>query len=154
MATSLNRVTLIGNMGKDPVKRTMQDGKHVMSFSLATSDRWKDKTSGEVREKTEWHNIVIFAQPIINLLESYAHKGTKLMVEGSLHTRKYTDQTGVDRTIVEIIVQPYSGSVMILDSRVNAGHRNQEDNSRDPVHSDDTKVANFDLQQLDDEVPF
>lgn len=152
MAFSLNRVTLIGNIGRDPVTRTTQDGKKVLSFALATSERWKDKNTGETRERTEWHNVVVFAQPLISVIENYAHKGSRLMVEGSLHTRKWTDQSGVEKYTTEVVIQAYQGTIMLLDGR--GGKPGDDVHGRDPVHMEESRVANFDVQHLDDEIPF
>ena len=117
MAGSLNKVILIGNLGKDPEVRRMQSGDPVVSFSLATSETWRDKNSGERKEKTEWHNIVVFNDQIAKVAEQYLKKGMKVYVEGALQTRKWTDQTGNDRYTTEIVLQKFRGELQMLDSR-------------------------------------
>jgi single-strand DNA-binding protein len=157
MAISLNKVTLIGNVGKDPEVRSTQDGREVASFTLATSDSWKDKTTGEKKEKTEWHRIVIFSQPLVTLARNYVKKGSKLYIEGALHTRKWTDQSGVERTSTEIVIQSYNGAMMMLDSRGgSSAHANESSNiSREPAHLDHShSKGEFETEHLDDEIPF
>lgn len=150
MALSLNRVTLIGNVGKDPEIRSTQDGREIASFTLATSEAWKDKNTGEKRERTEWHNVVIFAQHLVNIIKSYVHKGSKLYVEGSLHSRKWQDQAGVERKTVEVVIQSYHGTIMILESK----HSKPEEMSKEPMAAGDDKVPHFEVEHLDDEIPF
>jgi len=117
MSASLNRVTLIGNLGGDPEVRSLRDGNTIVTFSLATSERWKDRTSGEIREQTEWHRIVIFNPGLAKLAEQYLRKGSKVLVEGKLRTSKWQDQNGQDRYTTEIAVTPYNGLLTFLDSR-------------------------------------
>lgn len=117
MATSLNEVKLIGNVGKDPDIRVTQDGKEVASFSLATSEVWTDKTTGERKEKTEWHKIVIFAGRLIPIIKSYVKKGTRLYIAGSLHTRKWVDQSNGEKYVTEIVLQSSDSKLLILSTR-------------------------------------
>lgn len=117
MATSLNEVRLIGNVGKDPDIRTTHDGKEVASFSIATSEFWTDKTTGERKEKTEWHKIVVFVGRLIPVIKSYVKKGTRLYVCGSLHTRKWVDQSNVEKYVTEIILQSGDSKLMILSTK-------------------------------------
>lgn len=153
MALSLNRVTLIGNVGKDPEIRNTQDGREIASFTLATSEAWKDKSSGERRERTEWHEVVVFSQPLINIIKNYVHKGSKLYVEGALHTRKWTDtSTGTDRKKTEIVIQAYHGSIMLLDAK--GGARASEEISKVAANFDDAKAPAFEVEHLDDDIPF
>jgi single-strand DNA-binding protein len=157
MAGSLNKVTLIGNVGKDPEIRSMQDGREVASFSLATSDIWKDKASGEKREKTEWHRIVVFSQPLINLIKNYISKGSKLYVEGALQTRKWTDQQGVEKYTTEIVLQAYSGAIMMLDGKGSGGAASNDymaDNDAHRVPNSMAENQKSALHDLDDEIPF
>lgn len=160
MAISLNRVTLIGNVGKDPEVRSTQDGREVASFPLATSESWRDKSSGDKKERTEWHRIVIFSQPLINVIKNYVHKGSKLYIEGALHTRKWNDQNGVERQTTEIVIQSYNGSIMMLDGKGQpyTAQTSGESNSvnREPTHMEDkqSKNNNFEIEHLDDEIPF
>jgi len=119
MAGSLNKVTLIGNVGQDPEIRTMQDGRQMASFSVATTESWKDKATGEKRDKTEWHNISVFSEGLVRVIQSYVKKGSKLYIEGQLKTDKYTDKDGIERYSTKIVLQNYSGTIILLDSRGN-----------------------------------
>lgn len=121
MAGSLNKVTLIGNLGRDPEIRFMPDGSRVASFSLATSDTWKDKTTGERKDRTEWHRIVVFNEKLAEVVEKYIRKGTKLYIEGQLQTRKWTDQTGVDKYTTEVVLGKFRGDLVILDPKKTEG---------------------------------
>ncbi len=121
MASSLNKVMLIGNLGSDPEIRAFPAGGRVASFSLATSENWKDKESGEKKEKTEWHRIAVFSEPLVKLCERYLKKGSKTYIEGQLETRKWKDQAGHERTTTEIVLRPYAGEITLLDGRGAAG---------------------------------
>jgi single-strand DNA-binding protein len=114
---SINKVILIGNVGKDPEIRMMNNGNEVALFSLATSDSWKDKTTGERRDKTEWHRIVVYSQGLVNIVRNYIKKGTKLYLSGSIQTRKWVDSSGADKYATEIILQGYTAELQILDPR-------------------------------------
>ncbi len=114
---SINKVILLGNVGGDPVIRSTQDGKKIATFSLCTSEKWKDKNSNEHREKKEWHNVVIFSEGLANVVEKYVKKGTKLFVEGSLQTRKWSDKSGVEKYITEIVLQGFNNKLEIIDNR-------------------------------------
>jgi single-strand DNA-binding protein len=142
MAGSLNKVILIGNLGKDPDIRFMPDGSKVTSFSLATSDVWKDKVTGERKDKTEWHRISIFNERLVDVVEKYVRKGTKLYVEGQLQTRKWTDQSGTERYTTEIILGKYRGEIVILDPKRG---ESDSDGRSDGLPGD---------MQLDEELPF
>lgn len=113
---SVNKVILIGNLGKDPEVRTMQNGGKVANVSLATSESWKDKSTGERKEKTEWHRVVIFG-PLADVVERYASKGSKIYVQGSLQTRKWTDQQGVEKYSTEVVVQGFNAELQLLDGK-------------------------------------
>ena len=117
MAGTLNKVILVGNLGKDPEVRFMPDGSKVTSFSLATGEVWKDKNTGERKEKTEWHRITIFNERLIEIVEKYVRKGTKLYLEGQLQTRGWTDKTGVERYTTEIVLGKFRGDLIILDPK-------------------------------------
>jgi single-strand DNA-binding protein len=117
MAGSVNKVILVGNLGKDPKVSRLNSGDQVVSFPIATSETWRDKTSGERKEKTEWHNIVIFNENLGKVAEQYCKKGTKVYVEGQLQTRKWQDQSGADRYTTEIVLQRFRGELQLLDSR-------------------------------------
>ena len=117
VAGTLNKVILVGNLRKDPEVRFMPDGSKVTSFSLATGEVWKDKTTGERKEKTEWHRITIFNERIVEIVEKYVRKGTKLYIEGQLQTRGWTDKTGVERYTTEIVLGKFRGDLIILDPK-------------------------------------
>ena len=117
MAGSVNKVILVGNLGKDPDVRRLNSGDQVVSFSVATSETWRDKTSGERKEKTEWHNVVIFNENLGKVAEQYCKKGTKVYLEGQLQTRKWQDQSGNDRYTTEVVLQRFRGELQLLDSR-------------------------------------
>jgi single-strand DNA-binding protein len=117
MAGSVNKVILIGNLGKDPEVRRLNSGDQVVSFPLATSETWRDKTSGERKERTEWHNVVIFNENLGKVAEQYCKKGSKVYIEGQLQTRKWQDQSGNDRYTTEVVVQRFRGELTLLDSR-------------------------------------
>ena len=117
MAGSVNKVILIGNLGADPEIRTFPSGGRVCSLRLATSERWKDRNSGEQREKTEWHRVEIFSEPLIGVAERFLRKGSKIYVEGQLETRKWQDQSGQDRYTTEVVLRPYRSELTMLDSR-------------------------------------
>ncbi len=114
MAGSINKVILVGNVGQDPQVRTMQSGQKVVSFSLATSDRWRDRQTGEQKEQTEWHRVVIFNPNLIDVAERMLQKGTKLYLEGSLKTRKWQNQQGMDVYTTEVVLNPFMGQMVIL----------------------------------------
>lgn len=117
MAGSVNKVILVGNLGKDPEVRRMNSGEPVVNLSIATSESWKDKSSGERKEKTEWHRVVIFNENIARVAEQYLKKGSKVYVEGQLQTRKYQDQSGVEKYSTEIVIQRFRGDLTLLDGR-------------------------------------
>lgn len=121
MAGSLNKVQLIGNLGRDPETRTFQNGGRVCNMRIATSDTWKDKNTGERRERTEWHSVAIFSEPLARLAEQYLRKGSKVYLEGQLETRKWQDQNGQDRYSTEVVLRPYSGQLIFLSSNDNGG---------------------------------
>ncbi|MBS1002229.1 single-stranded DNA-binding protein [Acetobacter persici] len=117
MAGSVNKVILVGNLGKDPEVRTSQNGMKIVSFSIATSDTWNDRASGERRERTEWHRVVIFNDRLADVAERFLRKGRKVYLEGALQTRKWTDQSGQERYTTEVIVERFRGELVLLDSR-------------------------------------
>lgn len=124
--SSVNKVILVGNLGKDPEIRTMQSGDRVASFSIATSESWKDKSSGEKKEKTEWHRISCFNQGLVNVIESYVRKGSKVYIEGQLETRKWTDKDGVEKYSTEVVLRPFRGELTMLDSARASGEVRSE----------------------------
>lgn len=116
---SVNKVTLLGNVGKDPEIRKTQDGGKIVTFSLATSEAWKDRASGERKEKTEWHRVVCFNDRIGDVVEKYVKKGSKVYLEGQIQTRKWTDQSGAEKFSTEIVIGKFKGELTLLDSREN-----------------------------------
>ena len=121
MAGSVNKVTLVGNLGRDPEVRSTQDGSKIVNLSIATSERWKDKNTGEQREKTEWHRVVIFNENLGRIAEQYLRKGSTCYIEGQLQTRKWTDQQGVEKYTTEVVLQRYRGELTMLDTRSGGG---------------------------------
>ncbi len=121
MAGSVNKVILVGNLGRDPEVRQLQDGNPVVNLSLATSENWRDKATGERREKTEWHRVVIFNERLADVAQKYLHKGSKIYIEGQLQTRKWTDQDGRERYSTEVVLQRFRGELTMLDSRGSEG---------------------------------
>ena len=121
MAGSVNKVILVGNLGKDPEARTFANGGKVVSFSLATSETWKDKGSGERKEKTEWHNISIFSEGLAGVAERFLKKGSKVYLEGQLETRKWQDQSGNDRYTTDVVLRNFNSSMVLLDARESGG---------------------------------
>jgi single-strand DNA-binding protein len=121
MAGSVNKVILVGNVGRDPEVRTLQSGGRVASFTLATSESWKDRTTGERREKTEWHRIVIFSDSLVGVVERFVKKGSKLYLEGALETRKWNDQSGQEKFTTEVVLKQFRGELTLLDNRNEGG---------------------------------
>ena len=128
MSGSVNKVILIGNLGRDPEIKTMNNGGQVVNLSLATSESWKDKTTGERRERTEWHRVVIFNENLCKVAQNYLKKGSKVYLEGQLQTRKWQDQSGADKYSTEIVLQNYRGELTMLDSKTEKkeSHPNQD----------------------------
>ena len=152
MAGSLNKVLLIGRLGADPDIKQMVNGKSVARLSLATSNTWKDKNTGEKKEKTEWHRIVIFNEGLVNVVQQYVKKGTQLYIEGQLTTRKWKDEkSGFDRYSTEIVIQGFNSSLKILSSK-NSQIENSKESSTDKSSlPNDESISTNDL---DDEIPF
>ena len=121
MVGSVNKVILLGNLGRDPEIRSMQSGSKMANFSIATSKRWKDRNTQEQKEKTSWHNIVIFGDGLVDIVEKYVKKGSKVYVEGELQTRKWQDQSGQDRYTTEVVVQGFNGVMQMLGGRAQGG---------------------------------
>ena len=121
MAGSVNKVILVGNLGRDPEARQMQDGNSVVNLSLATSESWRDKNTGERREKTEWHRVVIFNERLVDVAQKYLRKGSKIYIEGQLQTRKWTDQSGVEKYSTEVVLQRFRGELQMLDRAGDGG---------------------------------
>lgn len=150
MAGSVNKVILIGNLGKDPEIKSMNNGNEVANLTIATSESWKDKNSGEKKEKTEWHKVVVFNENLVKLCKSYLHKGSKVYIEGSLQTRKWTDNTGVEKYTTEIVLQNFNGNITFLDSK------KSDDDSHDasePSH-DELKANGYVPEAKGESIPF
>lgn len=160
MAGSVNKVILIGNLGADPEVRRMQDNRPVVNLSVATTESWKDKSSGERREKTEWHRVVIFNEGLCRIAEQYLKKGSKVYLEGSLQTRKWQDNQGQDKYTTEVVLQGFNGNLTMLDSR-SGGQSNFQSNDNGgqanwgqmPDNNQPQGQPSFE-KELDDEIPF
>lgn len=121
MAGSVNKVILVGNLGQDPEVRTFQNGGKVVNLRIATSERWKDRNTGEAQERTQWHSVAIFSEPLARVAEQYLRKGSKVYIEGQLETRKWQDQSGQDRYSTEVVLRPYRSELHMLDGRGEGG---------------------------------
>lgn len=142
MAGSVNKVILLGRLGADPDVRSFQNGGKVVNLRIATSETWKDKSTGEKKERTEWHSVAIFSEPVARIAEQYLRKGSKVYIEGQLETRKWQDQSGADRYSTEVVLRPYGGSLTLLDS---AQGYDQQDQPNAPTGG---------FSDMDDEIPF
>lgn len=156
MAGSVNKVILVGNLGRDPEIRTFQNGGKVCNLRIATSENWKDRNTGERREKTEWHSVAIFSEPLARIAEQYLRKGSKVYIEGQLETRKWQDQSGDDRYSTEVVLRPYRGELTLLDSRSDGGSGYGDDrgsygDDRGGYGGGSGPVSG---PELDDEIPF
>ena len=152
MAGSLNKVLLIGRLGADPEIKQMVNGKSVARLSLATSQSWKDKSTGEKKEKTEWHRVVVFNEGLVNVVQQYLKKGAQVYIEGQLSTRKWKDeQSGQDKYSTEILIQGYNSSLTMLGG---GGRGIQNDNSPQPISKNSDDVPQTEQNDLDDEIPF
>jgi len=164
MAGSVNKVILVGNLGRDPEMRRLNSGDPVANLRIATSESWRDKSSGERKEKTEWHNVVIFNENLCKVAENYLKKGSKVYIEGSLQTRKWQDQQGQDKYTTEIVLQKFRGELQMLDSRGDGGGNyggggsggGYESGGRSSGGSggNNAPKENFRNDDLDDEIPF
>ena len=151
MAGSLNKVLLIGRLGADPEIKQMVNGKNVARLSLATSQSWKDKNTGEKKEKTEWHRIVVFNEGLVNVVQQYLKKGAQVYIEGQLSTRKWKDeQSGQDKYTTEILIQGYNSSLTMLGG----GGGIQNDNSSQAISKNSDESSQVKQDNLDDEIPF
>ena len=154
MAGSLNKVLLIGRLGADPEIKQMVNGKSVARLSLATSQSWKDKNTGEKKEKTEWHRIVVFNEGLVNVVQQYLKKGAQVYIEGQLSTRKWKDEkSGQDKYSTEIIIQGYNSSLTMLGGG-GGGRGIQNDNSSETISKNSDEASKIEQNDLDDEIPF
>jgi single-strand DNA-binding protein len=150
MAGSVNKVILVGNLGKDPEVRRMTSGEPVVNLSVATSESWRDKASGERKEKTEWHRVVIFNKNLADVAEKYLKKGSKVYVEGQLQTRKWTDKDGQEKYSTEVVLQNFRGELTMLDGRGGEGGGGGGGGGRGASEA----PASFQRDEMDDEIPF
>jgi single-strand DNA-binding protein len=148
--SSLNKVTLIGNVGKDPEIRAFQNGDEAAEFSVATSESWKDKATGEKKEKTEWHNVSVTNQGLVKIVKAYVKKGTKIYIEGKLETQKYTDKQGVERYTTKIMLKPFNGEIVLLGGNGEKAHDAPVSN-HDTAKADGYASVPFDDS---DDIPF
>lgn len=149
----LNKVTLIGNVGQEPTVRSTSSGKEIISLTIATSEFWKDKATGEKKEKTEWHKISVFNENLVSLVKNYVKKGSKLYIEGSLQTKKYVDNSGIEKYTTEIVLQNYSGTLIMLDSKDKKTLDMQDIPESFAKNSPKFESSDF-TNNLDDELPF
>jgi single-strand DNA-binding protein len=152
MAGSVNKVILVGNLGRDPEVRRLTSGDPVVNLSIATSESWRDKASGERKEKTEWHRVVIFNENLAKVAEQYLKKGSKVYIEGQLQTRKYTDKDGSEKYSTEIVLQKFRGELTMLDGRGESG--GGERTERPAMAGAGEGSRSFQRADLDDEIPF
>ena len=153
MVGSVNKVILLGNLGRDPEIRSMQSGSKMASFSIATSKRWKDKNTQEQKEKTSWHNIVVFGDGLVNIVEQYVKKGSKIYVEGELQTRKWQDQDGNDRYTTEVVLQGYNCNLTLLDTRNNT-NKSSEITQEPSAANENTVSQTSDSEDSEEDIPF
>lgn len=154
MAGSVNKVIIVGNLGKDPEVRTFQNGGRVASFSVATSESWKDKASGERKEKTEWHRVSILNDNLVGIAERYLKKGSKVYIEGQLETRKWTDKEGQEKYTTEVVLRPYRGELTMLDGKSGGGaNANSMSDDSAPAFGP-SSGGSTSAPELDDSIPF
>jgi single-strand DNA-binding protein len=159
MAGSVNKVILVGNLGRDPEVRSFQNGGKVCNLRIATSESWRDKATGERKERTEWHSVAIFSEPLAKIAEQYLKKGSKVYIEGQLETRKWQDQSGADRYSTEVVLRPYRGELTLLDGRSEGGgsggsYGGGGFDDRDSGGSTGGGQSSGGRSDMDDEIPF
>ena len=154
MAGSVNKVILVGNLGRDPEVRNTQNGDPIVNMSLATSESWKDRTTGERRERTEWHRVVIFNENLGRIAQQYLRKGSKVYIEGQLQTRKWQDQSGQDKYSTEVVLQRFRGELTMLDSRADSSGSFGDSGSSGSSDSTGGDFGGGSGGDLDDEIPF
>jgi single-strand DNA-binding protein len=152
MAGSVNKVILIGNLGRDPEVRSFPNGGKVANLRVATSETWRDRNTGERKERTEWHSVAIFAEPLVRVAEQYLRKGSKVYLEGQLETRKWQDQSGQDRYTTEVVLRPYRSELTMLDGRGEGGMAAGGDFDQDRALGE--RDGRGGIGQIDDEIPF
>ena len=157
MAYSINKVTLVGNIGNEPEVKTFQNGNKVVNLSLATSERWKDKETGDMKSNTEWHRVVIFNPILADIAEKYVKKGSKIYLEGQLQTRKWQDSNGTDKYTTEVVLQNYRGELLLLDrTNDNSSFKDIENQSGTPqdFNKGSKSETPKNIENLDDDIPF
>ncbi len=155
MAYSINKVTLVGNVGNDPEVKTFQNGNKVVNLSIATSERWKDKESGEMKSNTEWHRVVIFNMLLADIAEKYIKKGAKIYIEGQLQTRKWQDSNGLEKFTTEIVLQNFRGELVLLDrTSDNSGNLEDQNGQSKDYNDSSNKEVKSELDNLEDDIPF
>ena len=153
MAGSVNKVIIMGNLGKDPEIRNFPNGGKICNFSVATSETWRDRNSGEKQERTQWHNISILSEPLVNIAERFLKKGSKVYLEGQLETRKWQDNSGADRYSTEIVLRPYKGEITPIDNKADNNFINETSTETKINQSTETNT-NLTAEDFDDEIPF
>ncbi|WHA04751.1 single-stranded DNA-binding protein [Candidatus Bandiella numerosa] len=152
MSGSVNKVILVGNVGNQPEIRVSQGGgSEIANFSIATSERWKDKNSGEQREKTDWHRVVVFAPGLVNIVKNYVNKGSKVYIEGKLQTREYMDKEGIKKYTTEVVLTQYNSTLTLLDSK---GGDSRHNENHFENNNQESKYEEFDPDNIKDEIPF
>ena len=153
MAGSVNKVILLGNIGKNPEIRSTQNGSKLASFSIATSKRWKDKQTQEYKDKTEWHKVVVFGEGLVDIVDKYVKKGSKIYIEGELQTRKWQDQSGNDRYTTEVVLQGFNSTLTLLDSKSNSTSLTEK-SGKNIVENDTLESQKEKDSSIDDDIPF
>ncbi len=153
MAGSVNKVIIMGNLGKDPEIRNFPNGGKICNFSVATSETWRDRNSGEKQERTQWHNISILSEPLVNIAERFLKKGSKVYLEGQLETRKWQDNSGADRYSTEIVLRPYKGEITLIDNKGDNNFIN-ETSTETKINQTTETNTNLTAEDFDDEIPF
>ena len=154
MAGSVNKVILLGNLGKDPDIRSTQSGSKLASFSIATSKRWKDKQTQEYKDKTEWHKVVVFGEGLVDIIDKYVKKGSKIYIEGELQTRKWQDQNGNDRYTTEVILQGFNSTLTLLDNKGNSTSLSEKSDKNIIENDSSASQQNEKDSSIDDDIPF
>ena len=162
MAGSVNKVILVGNLGRDPEVKAMQDGRSLVNMSVATSETWRDRNSGERKERTEWHRVVIFNEKLAEVAQKFVRKGSKIYIEGQLSTRKWTDQSGQERYTTEVVIPRFGGALTMLDGRGGgeggaggpAGGMDDDTGGNAPASGGGRPAARGGKAELDDDIPF
>jgi single-strand DNA-binding protein len=152
MAGSVNQVTILGNVGKDPEVRSLQNGGKLANLTVATEESWKDKASGEKKSQTEWHRVVIFNPGLVGVVEQYVKKGSKIYLQGKLQTRKWTDQSGTERYSTEVVIPQFGGSLVLLTKQDGGGSQQREE--RQPDRKSEQQQTYGGGGDLDDDIPF